>query len=233
MRQMMGRVLKVTVSDKLVEKLLKLDIFSSLSPVMLKTALSCDETYVIDYKRGETIYSSDCFRYSVGFIIKGGAKVFKSENGVIISKLSENSVFGCAALFSGKDHFVNQIVATKDTRVFYIDKSVILKLMQSDPTFSVSYIRYLSDRILFLNKRIVNFTGGTAESRLANYLLSCFADYKTYELDRSMSQLAVSLDIGRASLYRAFDALEAGNAVERDGKYIRLIDKDALKSFIQ
>ena len=48
-----------------------------------------------------------------------------------------------------------------------------------------------------------------------------------------MSQLAVSLDIGRASLYRAFDALEAGNAVERDGKYIRLIDKDALKSFIQ
>ena len=223
----------MTVSDKFVEKLMKVDIFSSLSPSVLKAALSCDETYAIDYKRGETIYSGECFRFSVGFIIKGGAKVFKSENGVIISKLGENSVFGCAALFSGQDHFVNQIVATKDTKVFYIDKSVIVKLMQSDPTFSVSYIRYLSDRILFLNKRIVNFTGGTAESRLANYLLSCFADYKTYELDRSMSQLAVSLDIGRASLYRAFDALAAGNAVERNGKYIRLIDKEALKSFIQ
>ncbi len=223
----------MTVSDKFVEKLMKVDIFSSLSPSVLKAALSCDETYAIDYKRGETIYSGECFRFSVGFIIKGGAKVFKSENGVIISKLGENSVFGCAALFSGRDHFVNQIVATKDTKVFYIDKSVIVKLMQSDPSFSVSYIRYLSDRILFLNKRIVNFTGGTAESRLANYLLSCFADYKTYELDRSMSQLAVSLDIGRASLYRAFDALAAGNAVERNGKYIRLIDKEALKSFIQ
>ncbi len=223
----------MTVSDKLVEKLLKLDIFSSLSPRMLKTALSCDDTNIVDYKRGEVIYSSECFRFSVGFIIRGGAKVIKSENGVMISKLSENSIFGCAALFSGKDHFVNEIVATKDTRVFYIDKSVIVKLMQLDTTFPVSYIRYLSDRILFLNKRIVNFTGGSAESRLANYLLSCFADYKTYELDRSMSQLAVSLDIGRASLYRAFDALENGGAVERDGKYIRLVDKDTLKKFVQ
>ena len=223
----------MTISDKLVNKLLKLDIFSSLSPQILKNALSCDETETVDYKRGETIYSSDCFRFSVGFIIRGGAKVLKSENGVIISKLSDNSLFGCAALFSGKDHFVNEIVATKDTRVFYIDKSVIVKLMQLDTTFPISYIRYLSDRILFLNKRIVNFTGGSAESRLANYLLSCFADYKTYELDRSMSQLAVSLDIGRASLYRAFDALESGEAVERDGKYIRLVDKEKLKEFIQ
>ena len=223
----------MTVSDKLVEKLLKLDLFSSLPADMLKSALSCDETFLSDYKRGETIYSADHFRFAIGYIVRGGAKVFKSENGIIISKLTDGSLFGCAALFSGRDHFVNEIVATKDTRVFYIDKSVIVKLMQLDPTFSVSYIRYLSDRILFLNKRIVNFTGGTAESRLANYLLPCFADYKTYELDRSMSQLAVSLDIGRASLYRAFDALELGNAVQRDGKYIRLIDKEALKSFIQ
>ncbi|MDO4379797.1 MAG: Crp/Fnr family transcriptional regulator [Clostridia bacterium] len=223
----------MNVSDKLVERLLKLDIFSSLSPQVLKSALSCDETGIVDYRRGEIIYSGDCFRSSVGYIIKGGAKVVKSENSVIISKLSENSLFGCAALFSGKDHFVNEIVATKDTRVFYIDKSVIVKLMQLDTTFPVSYIRYLSDRILFLNKRIVNFTGGSAESRLANYLLSCFADYKTYELDRSMSQLAVSLDIGRASLYRAFDSLESGGAVERNGKYVRLVDKDTLKKFIQ
>lgn len=226
-----GRMM--TVNDKLVEKLQKLDIFSSLNSALLKNALSCDETEMVDYKRGETIYSGEHFRFSIGFIVRGGAKVFKSESGVIISKLSENSIFGCAALFYGKDHFVNEIVATKDTRVFYIDKSVIVKLMQLDTTFSVSYIRYLSDRILFLNRRIVNFTGGTAESRLANYLLSCFADYKTYELDRSMSQLAVSLDIGRASLYRAFEALENGNAVQRDGKYIRLIDKETLKSFIQ
>lgn len=223
----------MTVSEKLVEKLLKLDLFSSLTPEFLKNILSCDETFLVDYKRGDVIYSAEHFRFAIGFVVRGGAKVLKSENGVIISKLTDGSLFGCAALFSGRDYFVNEIVATKDTRVFYIDKSVIVKIMQLDTTFSVSYIRYLSERILFLNKRIVNFTGGTAESRLANYLLSCFADYKTYELDRSMSQLAVSLDIGRASLYRAFDALELGNAVQRDGKYIRLIDKEALKGFIQ
>ncbi len=223
----------VIVNDKLVQRLLKLDLFSSFSFQTLKSALSCEECMMVDFKRGDVIYSSQNFRFFVGFIVKGAAKIIKGSNSVMIDKLSENSIFGCAALFFDKEPFVNLIVATRDTRVFYIEKSVVLRLMQLDTTFSVSYIRYLSDDIYFLNKRIAGFTGGSSESRLASYLLSCFADYKTYIIDRSMSQLAVSLDIARASLYRAFDALESGGAVERDGKSVRLVDKEKLKSFIK
>ena len=97
----------------------------------------------------------------------------------------------------------------------------------------LDYIRYLSKRIYFLNNRIINFTGGTAESRLANFLLNSFGDYKTYVLDVSLSQLAVLLDIGRASLYRGFEKLISEGAIERKGKIIRLLDKDALISFIK
>lgn len=220
----------MAINEKILERLQGCEIFSSVSFESLKNALSDEETEFVTYKRDDVIYSGEVFRFSVGFILKGGAKVVKSENGIIVSKLLENSIFGCAALFSGQNHFVNQIIATKDTKVLYINKSAIVRLMQDDTSFSVCYIRYLSDRILFLNKRIVNFTGTSAESRLANYLLSCFGDYKTYELDRSMSQLAVSLDIGRASLYRAFEALEQVGAVQRDGKNIRLVNREKLLS---
>ena len=116
--------------------------------------------------------------------------------------------------------------------MLYIKKGAVAALMQLKPNFSLDYIRYLSKRIYFLNKRIVSFTGGTAESRLANYLVSSFGDYKTYVLDIPMNQLAISLDIGRASLYRAFDKLIEAGAVEKKGKIIRLTDKDALISFI-
>ena len=223
----------MTVNQKLIEKLLTTELFSSVNSELLSAVIGSEDVEFVDYKRGDLVFSSEAYRYSIGLIIKGGAQVAKRENGVIVSRLKENDIFGCVALFSGKDYFVNEIFATKDTRIAYISKTAIVKLMQLDSNFSVCYIQYLSQRILFLNKRIENFTGGSAESRLANYLSGCFADYKTYELDRSMSQLAVSLDIGRASLYRAFDRLVESGAVERDGKYIRLVDKDILTSFIQ
>lgn len=223
----------MAVTPRIIEKLREVEMFSSVSPEILSSVLSNDEVEVVDYKKGEIIYSSEVYRASIGLILKGSARVLKVENGVMVSKLTEGDIFGCAVLFSGKEYFVNEITATKDTKVVYVGKGSILKLMQLEGNFSVEYIRYLSDRIYFLNKRIANFTGGSAESRLANYLLGCFADYKTYELDRSMSQLAVSLDIGRASLYRAFESLIESGAIQRNGKNIRLADKGILNSFIQ
>lgn len=222
----------MTVNQRFIERLQETELFSSVNPELLSAVMGNDDVEFVDYKRGELVFSSEAFRFSIGFILKGGAQVAKKENGVIVSRLKENDLFGCVALFAGEEYFVNEIYATKDTRIAFISKSAIVKLMQLEGNFSISFIRYLSQRILFLNKRIENFTGGSAESRLANYLIGCFADYKTYELDRSMSQLAVSLDIGRASLYRAFDSLVESGAVERDGKSFRLVDKGILQSFI-
>ena len=223
----------MAVSSKIIDKLCEIEFFSSIGRENWNSVLSEEEVEIVDYKKGDVIYSSEVFRSAVGLIVRGSAQVVKTENQVIVSKLYDGDIFGCAVLFLGNEYFFNEIIATKDTRVVYLNKSVIVKLMQMYDNFSVSYIRYLSERIFFLNKRIANFTGGSAESRLSNYLLGCFADYKTYELDRSMSQLAVSLDIGRASLYRAFDRLIESGAVQRDGKYIRLVDKGILASFAQ
>ena len=47
-----------------------------------------------------------------------------------------------------------------------------------------------------------------------------------------MSRLAVLLHIGRASLYRAFASLEQHGAVRRDGKNVRLVDRDTLLMFV-
>ena len=222
----------MAVQPKLVERLQQNELFRAANRELLFAVLESDPPETAEFRRGDVIFSAACYRSAVGFLLRGGAQVAKTGTGVIVNRLRESDVFGCAGLFSAPETFPSEIVALRDTRVLFVPKNAVVKLLQLDGGFAMSFIRYLSQQIAFLNKRIDNFTGGSAESRLANYLLGCFEDYKTYELDRSMSQLAVSLDIGRASLYRAFDRLEEGGAVQRDGRNVRLVDKAVLQSFV-
>ena len=209
------------------------ELFSSVDIKALLPLYEEGEIYTADYKSADVIYSSEKFVSSVGFILKGSAKVVKKGSDLLVGRLFENDVFGCQCLFLSSEYFTNEIISLSDTKVLFISKRAVAQLLNGNPAFSLDYIRYLSKRVYFLNNRIINFTGGAAESRLANFLLNSFGDYKTYILDISLSQLAVSLDIGRASLYRGFDKLISEGAIERKGKVIRLLDKDTLISFIK
>lgn len=211
--------------------LCKADIFSSANREVLSAVLESGGAELQKYKKGEIIYSADVFHESVGCVISGAAAVRSKDGRVLVNRLFSGDIFGCAVLFLSKERFQNVITAEKQTAVLYIGKDAVTKLMQLDPGFSLSFIKYLSERICFLNKRIGSFTGGTAESRLAGFLLSRFDEYKTFELDLPMSQLAFSLDIGRASLYRALDSICSAGAVEKNGRVIRLVSREILQSF--
>lgn len=220
------------ISEKLLNRLLATNVFFGTNKKTLQTVLDENELETLVYKKGDVIYSKHEYKQAVGFIIKGSAQVIKRESGVIISSLNEDEVFGCAALFSTKNYFINDIIALKDTKILYISKTIIIQLMHLDANFLTSFVRYLTDRIYYLNERIVSFTGGSAENRLANYLLSSLGDYKTLELEISISKLATSLDIGRASLYRAFDKFTRCGCIEREGKRIRLLNEEQLREFL-
>ena len=220
----------MAVNGRFLNALQENELFSDVRRECLAALLTDAQVEFVSYARNDVVCSAETYRNAIGFLLKGEAKVQRHCGALMISRLHAGDVFGCAFLFSAEP-FPGEIVACRQSVVAYISKAAVVQLMEQDSGFTISLIRYLSQRIHYLNQRIDSFTGGSAESRLANYLLLCFGDYKTYELDRSMSQLAVSLDIGRASLYRAFETLEMQNAVHRDGKNIRLVDREMLASF--
>lgn len=219
------------MTSKVFNTIHKAEIFCDADEVILKSVLSQADIKICDYKKGETIYSLSQFNLAVGIFIKGGAKVIK-DNGVVISTLYENDIFGCASLFVSRDYYVNNIVAIKDCKVVFIDRETVERLMKEDFSFSLSFIKYLSDRLYYLNTRIVSFTAGSAESRLAYYLYNYFSKNKCTQFSVCVSQLAFTLDIGRASLYRAFDSLCEKGAIKKEGKNVTLINESELKSFI-
>lgn len=219
------------MTAKILDTICSAKIFCDADKEILKKIFSSYEPEILTYKKGETIYSLSQFRLAVGIILKGSARVVK-DNGIEISTLKEKEIFGCASLFASRDYYVNNIVAAKDCRAIFIDKATVEMIMKEDNNFSLSFIRYLSDRLYYLNTRIVSFTGGNAESRLAYYLNTCFSKNEGGEIVISPSHLAFSLDVSRASLYRAFDKLCESGAVQKNGKTVTLVNEAKLKSFL-
>lgn len=161
---------------------------------------------------------------SIGIILNGSAIVLSSDSDrhVLLRRLMPGDIFGVSSVFSKDCSFVSKIAAKSNCSVAFIPDTVMSELLENDSTIMYNYINFLSDRIRFLNKKIRFFTSGSAERRLALYLDS----FKTsnVKLEESMSALADMLDIGRASLYRAFDRLVADGFIKREKDFISLTD---------
>ena len=101
--------------------------------------------------------------------------------------------------------------------------------VRTDPEFAENYIRLLSEKVRFLNRRIADFTASDTERKLAGYLAACPADDRGI-IRPNRSALARTLDIGRASLYRALDCFESKGLIRKADRGIQIVDREALRA---
>ena len=139
-------------------------------------------------------------------------------------------MFGIANLYS-KDVFPSTITARSDAKILFIDETAFKKLIENDAKLLSSYLCFMSNKIVYLNKKICSLTAGNTAKKLAAFLLDNECD-GTYSLPSSISALADMLNVGRASLYRAMDVLIEERLIERNGKTIIIPDKNSLLKFI-
>ena len=100
-------------------------------------------------------------------------------------------------------------------------------LIENDKNVMCSFMTTLSTKIVYLNKKINSLTAGSAERKLSVFLADN-AVSGVYEQKNSASAIAEMLDIGRASLYRAFDRLREDGFLQKDGRNLCLLDPDAM-----
>jgi len=208
------------------------EVFSGVRPDLLRAVLTDSQVRFIRFVREEPIVCILDERPALGLLLRGEL-LQQSENGAVpLQTLQPGDLFGSEALYSDARTPVGILTAAKAGEAALLSKSAVTLLLERDSGFAFRYIRHLSQQITLLGSRVGRYAGGSAEQKLAQYLLRGFGDYKTFELDLSMSRLATLLHIGRASLYRAFASLEQHGAVHRDGKNVRLVDRDTLLLFV-
>ena len=206
-------------------------LFRGAPETVLRKVLAATDCEVRDFEKGETVYSGKSFSRSLGVLLTGSLRVTKDNtdgHAMIMSTLVSGSLFGAAALFNDEEQYATNITALEASRIVFFSQRLVERMIRREPQIAENYIKYLSERILFLNKKMYLLTAGTAEQRLAGFLLDNLPIGHAAELPLPMNRLASALNISRASLYRAMDALCGCGAVVRTGKKICIKDAERL-----
>ena len=158
---------------------------------------------------------------AAGVLLSGTASA-EGESGVALNRFSPGSLFGVAALFGG-DGYVSTVKAETRCEAVFFTTGQLADLFRSRGDLALAYIRFLSGRIRFLNRKISQFTAPTSAEALYLWAVRNSTDGLA-TATRGWSALARTLGMGRASLYRAIDELEReGRAVREGDKGLRLL----------
>ena len=218
-----------------MELVLKTELFRGSPPSVLTRILSVSDCTAADYEKNDVVYDKTNFSRSLGIVLEGRLRVTK-ENAdmrpIVMSTLQIGALFGAAALFNSEPEYATKITAIERSRVLFLPQRLIKRMIEREPDIAENYIRYLSERILFLNRKIYFLTAGTAEQRLAGFLLDNLAVGEYSEMPMPMHRLADALNMSRASLYRAFDELTESGAVSKQGKLVCINNAELLKNVL-
>lgn len=215
------------------ELVLKTELFRGSPPGVLTRILAVSDCTAAAYEKNDVVYDKTNFSRSLGIVLEGRLRVTKEnadKRSIVMSTLQRGAMFGAAALFNSEPEYATKITAIEHSRVLFLPQRLIKRMIEREPEIAENYIRYLSERILFLNRKIYFLTAGTAEQRLAGFLLDNLAVGEFSEMPMTMHRLADALNMSRASLYRAFDELTASGAVSKQGKLVCINNVELLKN---
>lgn len=209
-------------------------LFSQASPDHASRCFTEEDWKLFDFGSGDILCSSDTAPVRVGVLLSGEAEIYTqgTQMRTLLKTAKPGEVFGIANLYATDDAFPTIIRAKGAVRVLFFSAAAFRCFIETDEKLLRFYLRFLSKKIVYLNRKIATFTAGSAEHRLALFLLENHKlgiDSPAY----SMTKLADLLGLGRASLYRAVDKLVELSLITHQNGRIALLDPGALSDFSQ
>ena len=210
-------------------------LFSGLEDEEIVKILNENPPDIRSFKRGELIYSSANGSGAVGFILSGRCEIRldRNEKGkTVLNILSGGDSFGVLSVFSDEE-FPTHIYATKNSEILFFTADQIKYFVNNYSQISSNIIKFLANRISFLNKKIATFSGSRVEDRLAAYLLNEVEKRAALEFPFNCNKTAEEINAGRASVYRAIASLEEAELITMSEKIIYIKDREGLERIVK
>lgn len=216
-------MVNLPLSQEELSLLARCPLFRDVDGALLRSLTELEGAGVVQFDPG-IVYSPRHFRRSLGVVLSGQLQVTKGS--LAVSVLEPGDLFGAAALYSDEPEFASTITARGPSRCLMLEQQLVDRLLAEHGQIRENYLRYLTGRIRFLSGRLQTLAQPGVEGKLARYLLanggsSCPA-----------TELCQRLGVSRASLYRAFAALEDSGLIVRKGKTITVIDPAGLETVL-
>ena len=207
-------------------------LFHGCAPDEVKTFLQSSGVAVCEVAGGETVPHSlreQCW----SIVLRGSVRIFSDGEGgaALLNVVGTGEPFDIAALTGTRSAFPRASAITAGrSRIAFIKACDVNALLRDYPTVAANCLAFFTGRIAFLNRKIHTLSCGSAEGKLADFLLTefrCEGDSLVVRV-KTCVELASRLNMSRASLYRALGSLEERGAIARDGKRIVLLKPEAL-----
>ena len=199
-------------------------LFCGLTESEIDRCLSLAACEEHSYQKGETVYDASLVRRALAMVLEGSLRVYHGR--VVMKDLFAGDVFGAAALYGSDEPYPSSVVAESACSVVFIPQETVSAWMSAVPRVGENYVRFLSDRIRFLNRRLSTLTAGQTDGKLWRYLLAHRNRDGVVSLPDGMTGLAECLNMGRSSLYRSLDSLVAAGYIRRCGKQIVVLKQE-------
>ncbi|WP_432407507.1 Crp/Fnr family transcriptional regulator [Wukongibacter sp. M2B1] len=220
------------------DALCKCLLFKHCNKDEFQELLSGIEFYIHTYNKGEFVISEEEHNAKIGIILLGAVevqKVFPTGKMVTLNRLKTSEVFGLSTLFSYDSYYPTSIVSLTRSKVLFLSQKSVIELFNKEPEFLQQFLRFTSDRILFLNRKIEIFSFSTIREKITYFL---FSEMKLQKSDQSIilpfakRVWAEYLNIARTSLYRVLKEMKEEGIIDLKGRSITIKKLDELKKEI-
>ena len=222
---------KSAKAKKNLKLILSIKLFEGVDEEKLSYAIESGDFSPKSYEVGEVICSPADTERKMVIFLSGEAEIYTADEGrsTLLRTVGQGGIVGVANLFSNED-FVSRVIAAKRCEAMEISPEGYGKILEDDKRAMYNYLAFLSEKIRYLNRKIVTLTAGSAERRLAYFLDTSIPENATEfsEITVQMNSLSEMLNLGRASLYRAADKLTEEGFISRNGKTIKVIDRKGM-----
>ncbi len=208
-------------------------LFSDIPENYINEKFNNDSVIIKEFEANTIAYSSQTEPIYVGIIISGSVRVYSGwrEEKALLNTLHSGNIFGIANLYDENEPFPSQIITVSNTKIAFIRGDTFKDFIENNDIAMKNYLRFLTKKIIYLNKKITTFTAGSSEKKLALFI-SEHTNENTFIPPCSISELSSILGIGRASLYRAIDILKENNIIEARKKNTFTVNIENLKKYI-
>ena len=149
----------------------------------------------------------------------------------MLNRLNEGDVFGEALVFSKVRTYPATVISLNESKVLFIDKSDILKILTKEEKVLENFISLLSNKVFILNSKIKSISFKSVRQKVIGYILNEAKEQKSNSiiLKNTKEEIAALLAIPRPSLSRELINLRNLGYIKFDRKKITVLDIESLE----
>ena len=207
-------------------------LFTGLSHTERAKALTVLCPELLRVKEGDRVVSAGEVGGRLFFLLTGRTSVYRvgGEKPVLMNQLRSGDCFGAASLFSDGET-PTEIVAETDCRCAVIREENLTRWFSACPAAAMNYIRFISEKLVFLNRRVRDFSAATSDEKTACLLLN-EADENGLAVLKNVTSLIRTMNLSRASFYRSLTSFVSRGIISKNGSKIQIINLNELKGIL-